>query len=83
MLEQVALGQSRFRTPGIAPDARGVALGQKGLVLFPSLDRLVAFFRAYGEDSSLDELLNGLNVYQVLTPLRTRETVVQFASECS
>ncbi|MCC7535263.1 MAG: hypothetical protein IT379_03575 [Deltaproteobacteria bacterium] len=83
MLEQVSLGQSRFRTPGIAPDARGVALGQKGAVLFPSLDRLVAFFRAYGEDGSLDELLAGLAVYQVLTPLRTRETVVTFAAESS
>lgn len=83
MLEHVALGQTRFRTPGIAPDARGVALGQKGLVLFPSLDRLVAFFRAYGEDASLDELLHGLSVYQVLTPLRTRETVVQLNAESS
>ena len=39
------------------PDSRGVVLGQKGVCVFPSLDRAVAFFRAYGEEGSLDELL--------------------------
>ncbi len=83
MLERVALHQTRFRTPGVTPDARGVLLGQRGLVLFPSLDRLVAFLRAYSEESSLDELLPSLVLRRVVTPLKTRELMVAFAAESS
>ena len=43
-LEPAALHQTRFRTPGVTPDSRGVVVGQKGLCLFPSLDRAVAFY---------------------------------------
>lgn len=83
MLERAALHQTRFRTPGVTPDARGVVLGQKGAVLFPSLDRLVAFLRAYGEESSLDELLPSLSLRRVITPLKTREILLLCASESS
>lgn len=83
MLERAALHQTRFRTPGVTPDARGVVLGQKGAVLFPSLDRLVAFLRAYGEEGSLDELLPTLSIRRVVTPLRTREILLTCGSESS
>ncbi|HEY8430422.1 MAG TPA: hypothetical protein VIL20_18710, partial [Sandaracinaceae bacterium] len=83
MLERAALHQTRFRTPGVAPDARGVVLGQKGAVLFPSLDRLVAFLRAYGEEGSLDELLPSLSIRRVVTPLKTREILLMCAAESS
>lgn len=83
MLERAALHQTRFRTPGVSPDARGVVLGQKGVVLFPSLDRLVAFLRAYGEEGSLDELLPSLSLRRVVTPLRTREILLTCAAESS
>ncbi len=83
MLERAALHQTRFRTPGVSPDARGVVLGQKGVVLFPSLDRLVAFLRAYGEEGSLDELLPGMTLRRVVTPLKTREIVLLCAAESS
>ncbi len=83
MLERAALHQTRFRTPGVTPDARGVVLGQKGVVLFPSLDRLVAFLRAYGEEGSLDELLPSLSLRRVVTPLRTREVLLTCAAESS
>ena len=43
MLDRVAVHQTRLRTPGLGLDAKGVALGAKGLVLLPSIDRLVAF----------------------------------------
>ena len=42
MLERIALHQTRLRTPGLGLEGKGVALGAKGLVLLPSLDRLVA-----------------------------------------
>jgi len=83
VLERAALHQTRFRTPGVTPDARGVVLGQKGVVLFPSLDRLVASLRAYGEEGSLDELLPTLSIRRVVTPLRTREILLSCGAESS
>jgi hypothetical protein len=82
-LERAALHQTRFRTPGVHPDARGVVLGQKGVVLFPSLDRVVAFFRAYGDEGSLDEILPSLTIQRVVSALKTRELVVTLAAESS
>lgn len=82
-LERAALHQTRFRTPGVHPDARGVVLGQKGLVLFPSLDRVVAFFRAYGDEGSLDEILPTLTIQRVVSALKTRELVVTLGAESS
>lgn len=83
MLERAALHQTRFRTPGVSPDARGVVLGHKGLVLFPSIDRLVSFLRAYGDEASIDELLPSLEIRRVITPLRTREIVLSINAETS
>ena len=83
MLERAALHQTRFRTPGVSPDARGVVLGQKGLVLFPSVDRLVAFLRAYGDEGSLDELLPSLTIRRLVTPLKTRELMLTISAESS
>lgn len=83
MLARAALHQTRFRTPGVSPDARGVILGQKGVLLFPSLDRLVAFFRAYSNNESLDELLPGMEIRNVVTALKTREIVLSVVAESS
>ncbi len=83
MLERAALHQTRFRTPGVSPDARGVVLGQKGVVLFASLDRLVAFLRAYGDEGSLDEILPSLEIRRVVTSLRTREILLFVQAESS
>ena len=52
-------------------------------MLFPSLDRLVAFLRAYGEEGSLDELLPSLDLRRVVTPLKTREILLSCAAESS
>ncbi len=43
--------------PGLAPDARGIAVGRETLIVLPSLDRLVGFLGAYSQECSLDELL--------------------------
>jgi hypothetical protein len=83
VIERVAQHQSRFRTPGLGPDARGVAIGPVGVVLLPSLERLVAFLRAAGEEGALDELLDSLRIVQVISPLRTREMVVEVQASSS
>lgn len=83
MLEHVALGQSRFMTPGVAPDPRGVLLGRYGLLLFPTLEGVVSWFRLYSSESSLDELLPGLQILRVRTPLRSREMLVRFPATSS
>ncbi|HEV8322814.1 MAG TPA: hypothetical protein VG389_14465 [Myxococcota bacterium] len=83
MLERVALGQSRFNVPGIAADPRGVALGQLAALLFPSIDRVVAFFRAFSSDNPLGDVLAALHVFQVETPLRTREIIVLLPAQGS
>ena len=82
-LERAALHQTRFRTPGVSPDARGVVLGQRGVLLFSSLDRVVAFFRAYGDEGSLDEILPTLSVRRVQSALRTKEILVFLGAESS
>ena len=58
-------------------------LGQKGVVLFSSLDRLVAFLRAYGDEGSLDELLPSMEIRRLITPLRTREIMLSILAESS
>jgi len=83
VLERVVLNQNRFRIPGVTPDARGAVLGQKGLLLFPSVDRVVGFFRVYSEENSIDDLLGSLSIRKVRTHLDTREWVLWFNSTSS
>lgn len=85
-LERIALHQTRLRTPGLALDPSGVALGARGLVLLPTIERLVAFLSIYTRDRSFADLLGerdvaaegGLDVSVVRSPLKTREIVVSF-----
>lgn len=77
MLEHVTANQTRFVAPGLGADARGVALGRYCVVLLPSVDRVVGLFRGLSERGSLDDLLSGLKILQVTTPLKSREFVVQ------
>jgi hypothetical protein len=53
------------------------------LVLLQSTERLVSFLRAAGEEGALDELLDAMRILQVLSPLRTREMVVEVQSSSS
>lgn len=61
-LEPVAARQTRFRMHGLAPDARGIAVGRDALIVLDSLDRLVAFLGAYSEEASLDDLFPSLTI---------------------
>src|SRR6516164_10559550 len=83
MLEHVALNQTRFNTPGVAPDNRGILLGKMGALLFASVDRLVGFFRVFCDESSMDDLLPKLKIHQVRTPLMSREFLVLFHAASS
>ncbi len=78
MLERIAVHQTRLRVPGIGLDARGVALGSRGLVLMPSLDRLVAFLSVYTEEQSLGGLSDSLAIEIVRSKLGTREVALSF-----
>lgn len=76
-LEHVASGQTRFYTPGIAPDPRGIVLGRFGLMTFPTLEGAVSWLRLYSAESSLDELISGLSITKVRTQLGSREVIIQ------
>src|SRR5580704_5954349 len=83
MLDRVAVHQTRLRTPGLGLDAKGIALGAKGLVLLPSIDRLVAWLALYTRDRSLEDLLPSLEIQLVRSKLGTREIAIVMAAESS
>jgi hypothetical protein len=83
VLERIALHQTRLRTPGLGLEGKGVALGSKGLVLLPSLDRLVAWLSVYTREHSLEDLMSSLSIQIVRSKLNTREITLQFAAESS
>lgn len=83
MLDRVAVHQTRLRTPGLGLDAKGVALGARGLVLLPSLDRLVAFLALFTRQGSLADILRSLVVEVVRSKLGAREVTLTFAAESS
>jgi hypothetical protein len=83
LLERIALHQTRLHTPGLGLDAKGVALGAKGLVLLPSIDRLVALLSIYARDRSLEDLLPSLGILILRSKLGVREVALQFAAESS
>jgi hypothetical protein len=83
MLERVALHQTRLRTPGLSLDARGIAMGTHGLLLFPTIDRLVAFFAVFTQVQTLDDLVAGLRVELVRSKLGAREVALIFLADSS
>jgi hypothetical protein len=83
MLEHVALNQTRFNTPGVAPDNRGILMGKQGALLFASVDRLVGFFRVFCDESPMDDIYPKLKIHQVRTPLESREFLILFSASSS
>ena len=83
MLDRVALHQTRLRTPGISLDAKGVAIGAKGLVLLPSLDRLVGFLALYTASAPLTDILGALSIDIVRSKLGNREVTLTCSAEGS
>jgi len=82
-LEHVAQGQTRFFTPGVAPDPRGILLGRYCLMTFATLEGAVSWFRLYSSEASLDELLANLTITKARTALGSREIVVQIPAVSS
>jgi hypothetical protein len=76
-LEHVAQGQTRFFTPGVAPDPRGILLGRFCLMTFPTLEGAVSWLRLYSSEASLDELMANLAITKCKTALGSREIVIQ------
>ena len=83
LLEHVAQGQTRFMTPGIEPDARGVVLGRYCLLSFATLEGVVSWLRLYSAEASLDELLSELEIVRVRSPLMSREFLVRIPAVSS
>jgi hypothetical protein len=82
-LEHVAQGQTRFFTPGVAPDPRGILLGRSCLMTFPTLEGAVSWLRLYSAEASLDELVTGLEITKARTALGSREIVIQIPAVSS
>ena len=82
-LEHVAQGQTRFFTPGVAPDPRGILLGRFCLMTFATLEGAVSWFRLYSSEASLDELIANLTITKCKTALGSREIVVQIPAVSS
>src|SRR4051812_874533 len=82
-LEHVAQGQTRFFTPGVAPDPRGILLGRFCVMTFPTLEGAVSWFRLHSAEAALDELLPNLAITKARTALGSREIVVQIPAVSS
>ncbi len=82
-LEHVAQGQTRFFTPGVAPDPRGILLGRFCLMTFPTLEGAVSWLRLYSAEASLDELMAHLTLTKARTALGSREIVIQIPAVSS
>jgi hypothetical protein len=82
-LEHVAQGQTRFFTPGVAPDPRGIVLGRYCVMTFATLEGAVSWFRLYASEAALDELLSNLTITKCRTALGSREIVVQIPAVSS
>jgi hypothetical protein len=83
LLERIALHQTRLHTPGLGLDAKGIALGAKGLVLLPSIDRLVALLSVYTHERSLEDVMPTLAIVVVRSKVGAREVALEFAAESS
>lgn len=83
IVERVAVHQTRLRVPGVGLDARGIAVGARGLVLLPSLDRLVAFLAVYSREQSLEPLMDELRIEICRSKLGAREVALGFTAASS
>jgi hypothetical protein len=83
LLTRIALHQTRLKTPGLGLDAKGVALGAKGLVLVPTVDRLVGWLSVYTRERSLEDLLASLELRFVRSAMGTQEITLTFLAESS
>jgi hypothetical protein len=53
------------------------------LLVFPSLEGVVSWLRVYSHEASLDELVAGLEIIRVRTPLMSREMILKIPAVSS
>jgi hypothetical protein len=82
-VQRIALHQTRLHTPGLTLDPNGVALGARGLVLLPSIDRLAGFLAVYTRDRSLEDLLPTLAIRVVRSAVGSQEITFEASAESS
>ncbi len=83
VLRRASLHETRFRAPGLAPDSRGIALGDRAGFLFASYERAVAFLCAGLEQGVLRDAVSTLMIERLVTRLRTRDFLVTITAESS
>ena len=74
MIEAVTRDQEHFRVPTLRTDARGLVVGDRGLLRFRILPQLVSFFQALTEEQSLDHMASSLRIIKV----RSRTSGLEF-----
>jgi hypothetical protein len=77
-LEPISLGQGRTNCPGLVADERGVVMGRRLALLFPTVAQVVGFFRSYSREASIDELAGSLEIVDVTSPVGAQEAMVRF-----
>ena len=82
MLDRVAMNQSVLRLPGLGVDEKGVAFGSKGVALFASLDRVIAFLSFFTSSRSMADIIPSLRIEVVNSKkLNVQDFVVSFVSD--
>ena len=82
-LEHVAQGQTRFFTPGVAPDPRGILLGRFCLMTFPTLEGAVQLAPAVLVGSLARRADGEPDDHEGKTALGSREIVIQIPAVSS
>lgn len=83
MLDRIALHQTRLLTPGLGRDGKGVALGSKGVILLPSVDRLVGLLAVYCRSRSFEDVMASLALHVVRSEVGSRQIAFECAAESS
>jgi len=76
MIESVTLNQQYFRVPTLRSDARGLVLGERGLLRFSILPQVVSFFQALTQEQSLDHISSSLRLVKIQSRQRGPEFLV-------
>jgi hypothetical protein len=79
MLERVGVGQTRFVTPGLTLDGRGVVSGRQMIVRFAALDRMISFLRVWSGEQALEDVEPGLRLLYARVSGGPRDALVSLS----
>lgn len=83
MIESVTLNQQYFRVPTLRADARGLVLGERGVLRFSILPQVVSFFQALTQEQSLDHVASSLRIVKIQSRQRGPEFLVDIPAHGS